>query len=311
MNKVDGWASGGGVGSDWYSEPLIVNNVIYNNWCKGQNSKAHGGGISCGGDCNAIITNNMIFNNVVYKSGEGGGISCGGYSNVLIKNNTICNNIAEGSGGALYCYESYPVGINNIFWMNTAPKFPEIDGQPTITYSCIQGGYPGTGNTSKDPLLYDPENNDFHLTFHSPCRDRGDNTAVRIPHDFEGDPRVACCGKVDMGADEFYTHLYYTGDSSPGGEVEAKLVGLPETSPTGLWFGLAGVLDPPVQTKYGMWHLNYPWIQVYPLQPIPSNGVLAIPAMLPSYPAPYDIPIQALCGLNSNSLTNLCVLEVR
>jgi hypothetical protein len=39
---------------------------------------------------------------------------------------------------------------------------------------------------------------------------------------------------------------------------------------------------------------------------------LASPATIPlSPPAPYDIPMQGLVGLNSDSLTNVCLVEVR
>jgi hypothetical protein len=49
-----------------------------------------------------------------------------------------------------------------------------------------------------------------------------------------------------------------------------------------------------------------------PLVPIPGDGILVLPATIPGTPsAPYDLPMQALIGLESDSLTNLCVLEVR
>jgi hypothetical protein len=48
------------------------------------------------------------------------------------------------------------------------------------------------------------------------------------------------------------------------------------------------------------------------LVPIPSQGVLVLPATIPlSPPAPYDVPTQALIGLNPDSLSNLEMLEVR
>ena len=81
-----------------------------------------------------------------------------------------------------------------------------------------------------DPLYADNANKDFHLTWNSPCRNTGDNSAVTECHDIERDPRIAF-GTVDMGADEFYTHLYWTGDATAGGNIEVKLVGLPGTSP--------------------------------------------------------------------------------
>jgi hypothetical protein len=100
------------------------------------------------------------------------------------------------------------------------------------------------------------------------------------------------------------------GEKTPGYNIQIKHVGLPGTSPVFLLFG-SGVLDPPVPTMWGNFHLQPPWV-TFPMMPIPANGVLAYPATIPATPpAPYDLPMQALIGLNPDSLTNLYVLEVR
>ena len=91
------------------------------------------------------------------------------------------------------------------------------------------------GNIDADPFFVDPSMGDFHLTHQSPCRDAGDNSVATSLADFEGDPRMAWGGTVDIGADEFYTHLYYTGLASPGKEITGKLIGLPGTIPVGLF----------------------------------------------------------------------------
>ncbi|MHC4946319.1 MAG: hypothetical protein ACYTG7_25170, partial [Planctomycetota bacterium] len=180
-----------------------------------------------------------------------------------------------------------------------------------VTYSNIEGGWSGTGNIDDDPQFVYPFENDFHLTYNSPCRDSGDNRAVAELHDIEGNPRIAWGGTVDMGADEFYTHLYVTGDETPGGSIQGKLVGLPGTTPTGLFLG-SGVLDPPLPTTWGNFHLQAPWLLI-PLVPIPGDGVLVLPATIPTTPpAPYDLPMQALIGLEPDSLTNLYgILDAR
>ncbi|MCK4624589.1 MAG: hypothetical protein KAV00_04705, partial [Phycisphaerae bacterium] len=88
-------------------------------------------------------------------------------------------------------------------------------GNPTITYSNFWNtGFAtpsGTGNISKDPLLADPANGDFHLksvagrwnpatetwvkdTLHSPCIDVG-----RPTDDFSNEPNPNG-GRINMGA---------------------------------------------------------------------------------------------------------------
>jgi hypothetical protein len=100
----------------------------------------------------------------------------------------------------------------------------------TISHSDIKGGKNsihveygctlnwGPGMIDADPLFLDPLNDDFHLTYASPCIDAGDNYAPSLPAvDFEDDPRIfPGNGKgvylvgappqpaiVDIGADEF------------------------------------------------------------------------------------------------------------
>ena len=111
-----------------------------------------------------------------------------------------------------------------------------------------------------------------------------------------------------MGVDEFYTNLYWTGDATPGGNVEIKFVGLPGILPVGLCIGTGG-LDPSLKSMWGDWYLQFPIIGPIDLVKIPSpDGVLIIPGTIPGTPPPpSSIPMQALMGAE---LSNLCVLEV-
>jgi len=94
-------------------------------------------------------------------------------------------------------------------------------GDPTVTYCNVEGNFPGIGNIDANPLFADPNFGDFHLTWDSPCRNTGDNSSVgpESLYDFEGDPRIADT-TVDMGADEFFTHLYCIKDIVPGDSVD-------------------------------------------------------------------------------------------
>jgi parallel beta-helix repeat protein len=314
-NKVD---KGAGIRCE-ESSPLIMDNVII-----GNTASDWGGGIGCWLNSSPVIVNNIIAGNSA-KLG-GGGISIG-YCSAVIANNTITGNYCNSYGGGIDC-DSYSTltMVNTIVWNNQCSKSSEITLSGTcefiLSYSDVKGGKDkiynpsggeivwGPGMIDADPLFVDAANEDFHITYNSPCRDTGDNSAVTELYDFEGDPRIAWNGTVDMGADEFYTHLYCVGDFTPGGSIEGKLLGLPGTPATGLFFG-SGVLDPPLPTIWGNFHLQAPW-RIYPLVPIPETGVLVIPETIPPRrPAPYDLPMQALIGLNPDSLTNLEVLEVR
>jgi len=160
-----------------------------------------------------------------------------------------------------------------------------------------------------DPLFVNSAGNDFHLLFSSPCRNTGDNSSVTEEYDFEGDQRNAY-GIVDMGADEFYTHFYCIGDFTPSGTLTGNFVGLPGTNPVGLFFG-SGVLDPPLQHKWGVFYLQAPWLFIPVGTSIPADGVLFIPATIPQNPnPPYKVFMQALIGLESDSFSNLFVLKV-
>lgn len=124
-----------------------------------------------------------------------------------------------------------PVISNSIFYSNTAPRDPQIYGSPTVQYSCVQGGYSGTGNIFANPSFVDPSTGDFSLDVGSSCIDAGNNDLVPSGSgwDFYGrqrffdDPGVPDTGAgiapiVDMGASEagapdFEYILYVDGDN--------------------------------------------------------------------------------------------------
>jgi hypothetical protein len=299
--------SGGGIFCI-HAEPVIMGNTITGN------TAVTGGGIHCD-NCDPLIVNNFIFDN--HTTASGGGIYCFSCSPVMISNTITGNTAASGRGGGIAGNNFQSPIVNSIVWENDAPSGSEIGlgtyDDPSVTFCDVKGGWSGTGNIDSDPLFIDPNGNDFHLTFNSPCRASGDNAVAGLPgNDFEGDPRIAY-GTTDMGADEFYTHLYVTGDQVPGGAIQGKLTALPGTTPVGLFIG-SGALAIPQSTPWGPFYidLGQPWILLYPLGSIPASGVLVLSTALPaSPPAPYSVPLQALIGLNADSLTNLCVLEVR
>lgn len=294
-----------------YKGGIIANGSIIRNCVITDNhSENSGGGMKIDGT--TALVNNIIYGNEASDLGStgerGGGVEIVGTGSPIILNTTICYNDSDWGGGICCTNNATPIITNCILWGNTATQNgDQIFGSGcTVTYSDVEGGWSGLGNIDANPLFVDSAAGDFHLTYTSPCRGSGNNAAAGLPNiDFERDPRVFQ-GIVDMGADEFANHMYCTGSFSPNGSIVGKFVGVPGTWPVGLFIG-SGVLDPPSQHGWGYFYLQSPWL-LFELIPIPSNGVLSIPATIPSTPAPYDIPMQALIGWK---LSNLFVVDVR
>ena len=73
----------------------------------------------------------------------------------------------------------------------------------TVSYSDIEGGWPGTANINADPLFVDAGSDDLRLWFFSPAINAGHNgyLPADVTTDLDGNPRIVG-GVVDMGAYE-------------------------------------------------------------------------------------------------------------
>ena len=127
-------------------------------------------------------------------------------------NCTFSANVALYYGGALYSSSGTPKVTNCILWRNHPDQ---VYGNPTISYSDIEGGWIGVGNIDADPAFLGAYRGDLRLMSGSPCIDAGDNVAVPfgITTDLDGnirrvdDPCASNTGHgpgpvVDMGAFE-------------------------------------------------------------------------------------------------------------
>jgi predicted outer membrane repeat protein len=189
--------------------------------------------------CKPTFINSAFLHN---SANYGGGIFNLAGQPTLTNCNVLLNSAALGGGGI---YNGNLMGdeiladasVNNcIVWGNTSPQGGQIESslaypaKVTVSHSCIQGGYAGTGNISVDPLFVSIAAEHFRLRPGSPCIDAGDNAAVPsgIASDLAGNLRfiddamtVDCqwadgtCGTapiVDMGAYEYEPLGDYDGD---------------------------------------------------------------------------------------------------
>ena len=160
----------------------------------------------------------------------GGAVGNFSGSSPTLANCTFSGNSAYG-GGAIFNVDSWPKLTNCVLWDDSPQEVYNsgYGGGAHITYSDVQGGWPGEGNINADPLFIGPNGRDgiggtaddedynVHLQGFSPCINAGDpagNYSGQV--DVDGQPRVAY-GRVDMGADEVFP---IAGDFEPDGDVD-------------------------------------------------------------------------------------------
>jgi len=200
-----------GVGMYNYESNPTVNNCAFTG-----NSGSLGAGMY-NYDSNPILKSCTFTGNMVHEGG--GGMRNLGSSPTLI-NCTFSGNWSDwyGVGGMENCHSSTPTLTNCILW-NDMPG--EISGPAVVTYSNVQGSWPGAGNIDTEPYFVSPGywdtndtpdkhwddfwvDGDYHLLLSSPCIDAGDPNYVAEPNDtdLDGKPRVIG-GRIDMGAYEY------------------------------------------------------------------------------------------------------------
>ena len=191
---------GGGIKCEYDSSPIIRNCIISDSYA------SFGGGVYCTGS--PTIMNCLIYNN---SGVNGAGIWVS--TNMKILNCTIVDNSSWNSGSGAVDGMNGQV-TNSILWGNTPNQ---IEGNSTVMYSDVQGGWPGEGNIDADPMFVDPNNGDYNLLYNSLCIDAGTNSTVPSlpPTDIDGNPRIVN-GIVDMGAYEYQGIIYYVDDDAPG-----------------------------------------------------------------------------------------------
>jgi hypothetical protein len=194
LNENYAETGGGGIGCVGGS-PLIEHNTITQNRVF-SSPVGHGGGICLYNGTSVLIRGNTISANSVNDlNSHGGGIYLENCTATLSSNTIIANSANQqygGHGGGMYCNSLSTVVINCAFWGNSPEQFYAPYGSPPqVTYSDIQGGYPGTGNINVWPAFVDTAHDDYRLQWGSPCIDAGD------PNPIYNDPDLT---RADMGA---------------------------------------------------------------------------------------------------------------
>jgi predicted outer membrane repeat protein len=231
---------------DGTSSPTLTNVTF-----SGNAADYNGGAMFNYGDVNGISSpslSNVTFSG--NSAGDGGAMynygSYDGTSSPTLTNVTFSGNSAE-DGGAMFNRgnnngTSSPGLSNVILWGNTAvisgSQLYNGSASITVTTSLVQGGFNGSGVYNQDSAVIDGGGNlaadpdfvrhpdpgpdgdwdgvdddygDLHLRSGSPAVDSGTNSAISLPTDLDGDPRIVDgdgdgTATVDMGAYELQTY---------------------------------------------------------------------------------------------------------
>jgi len=226
--------SGGGINNSGGTLTLSACTISSNSSGRGFNNSGVGGGIY--NVAAAQMTNCLVVNNIGYSVA---GMYNGGTLTLI--NSTFTGNLltfaanfgGNGvtggglvSGPATLVNDIFAFDTSNINGTATSSEIVASDtAGPTITYSDVQGGYPGTGNINADPqFVRNPDRStgdlgDEHLKLSSPAVHTGTNGQGVPLTDIEGTPRPTPPATPSMGAYEVSGSS--SGFSAQGGFVVA------------------------------------------------------------------------------------------
>ena len=183
----------------WSSRSIIVTgNKIYSNPGYGIEMPS---ALADGKPANPIIINNLIYNNL-------GGIQISApVSGGVVYNNTLASNTNVGL--FFYSTTAGNTVKNNIFYQNGSQLWDSSGNiyDDNLYYPNISFPSRGAHDISGDPLFIDPFNavfglRDYHLKSTSPAIDTGYNLGSLVTNDYAGNPRPLGNG-FDISAYEY------------------------------------------------------------------------------------------------------------
>jgi predicted outer membrane repeat protein len=151
----------GGAMSNYNCSGLTVTSCVFTANYSANSAGFGGGAIESCYYTSALLTNCTFSGN---SAKRGGGIYNHNHSDQTLTNCTFTGNTAE-QGGAI-CNDWYASDLltNCILWSDEPNEiFNRSASTTTVTYSDVQGAWPGPGNIDVDPCFADPCNGDFHL----------------------------------------------------------------------------------------------------------------------------------------------------
>jgi|GEM_PF-1447360 len=212
---------GGGIYS--INSGIYINNCYFKQNQVSGSDAAKGGALWVANNEYTKISNSVFYlntaDNTSTASTEGGAIYVYAtlFNSIIdITNCIFCDNTSD-TGGALYStgMNSEHIKVtNSIFWnyqSGTGTSDFYIPANVDIKNCCIQNpDITGTGVIHVNPQLFDPQNDDFHLRYTSPCINAGTNQISELYNDFDGDLRIDEGFNIcDIGADEYIYQVVY------------------------------------------------------------------------------------------------------
>ncbi|MHC4687940.1 MAG: choice-of-anchor Q domain-containing protein, partial [Planctomycetota bacterium] len=255
---------GGAISGD--SSPSLTNCKFIGNYVQGREDDdgiwhdGHGGAIyhACCGNLKlnkcTFIANSGITGGAMYFRHEpspkmsecmfignlaknyGGAIYIQDFIHPNLKQCTFAGNALAGIPSSRTYGRPFKIKItNSILWDGGDEIWNNDNSAIAVTYSDVEGGWPGEGNIDVDPFFVDPGywdvngtpddanddvwiDGDYHLLPYSHCINAGDPNYIAGPNetDLDGNPRVIC-GRIDMGAYEFQgPRLLFVDDDAAG-----------------------------------------------------------------------------------------------
>lgn len=269
------------------------------------------GGIVSNGPSTTMTIENCSF----WGNGPGGVSFTNGYfgngtvirsdGHVIVRHSTLYGNLTvSNSSQSFEVISANLLTLKNSIIYASGPAIDETYNAAAVSYSDIEGGYPGTGNIDADPQLVNPAVGDLRLAYGSPCIDQGSSSGTFGPVDLDGEPRVIDSA-TDMGADEYLrmgtpddlrltTQVNASGFAFSATKTPAvnDQVSVAITSPGGTYDGdpvllvgqIYAVADPPIANVF------YPFVFIDTQDPFTLD---VIPSLSPLLGATFTFTVPA------------------